>query len=117
MVRVRNAYFGFAKMNHEIEKQRFRNGFERDFSNELKEQFTLEARSIPYEVLKYYAVNVFQSDDILVTDYNVENPNKITNQAVVLASGVEPNYEGAGANQSVLITFEDRFNNRIKRYF
>lgn len=116
-VRIRNSYFGYPKMNHEIEKQRFRNGFERDFKNELKEIFNLEIRSIPYSILKYYSVTVFQANNIKVWDYNNENPAQINGQEVVLAGGIEPNYEGAGANQSVIIAFEDRYNNRIKRYF
>ncbi len=116
-IRISKAIFGSAQMAHTIEKERYENGKEIDHINELKEAYQLEIRAIPYDVLKEYSVTVFQADSIIVTDYNSQNASPVTSQDVVLAGGIEPNYQNNQGLISVLINFEDRYNNRRKNFY
>ncbi len=114
-IRIPNSFFGFEKANYEREQIRWQSGVREWIKDERLDNYICELTNIDINVSKEVKEGILQSDDIYITDYNLNNPNTINNKLVVGSSSYEPEYNLDNKIVSVSLTFEEKKQLGVKR--
>jgi hypothetical protein len=113
-MRLPDSFFGGNKSSYEREYIRYSNGQQVWISDEQVETYEFSSGMFPAELHDWIKTNILQADRILVTDYNKNNPNIITNKAIKPTSSYEPSWNYNNLKAFVTVEFEQEFQNRKK---
>lgn len=75
------------------------------------EKYTFEIGLAPEYMHKYVKTEIFMSDQILITDYNTQNPTKHISRAVRLDGDYSPNYQFGAEMAEVSCTLKQAIQN------
>lgn len=95
-VRLPKSKFGFAKSELTKEFNRYQDGTETWIESSQLEKYLLEGDFWPEEIHKYLQFYIFNSDQLLVTDYNKNNANKFIEKPISVIGNYEPIYPTNG---------------------
>lgn len=107
--------FGFDTSEFQEEKTEYRNGQVRWVKDEQQVKYILKLRPINSDLHNFIKTDILQSDEILITDYNKNNPNKHIRENVNRAGNYEPRWDRGTKLGSVDISFVSAFNNLRKK--
>lgn len=113
--RLPQSFFGYNKSSYEREFIRYQNGQEVWLQDEQIESYTWNSGFYPALLHDYIKTDILQSDNILVSDYNSNNPNVIKNKAVNVSSNYEPNWQYNNKKAFVDVDFTQEYQNRRKK--
>jgi hypothetical protein len=114
-IRIPNSVVKDPKSSYEKEFVRYQNGEQVWIKDEQKETYKANIYSAPSFVHSYFKTMVLQADSILVTDYNLLNPNKVINLDVIFNSSYEPNWVDNVMFASCEFSLEEKFIRKIKK--
>lgn len=107
--------FGFDTSDYVDERVEFRNGQQKWTKDEQTPKFILKLKPVNSEMHNFIKTDILQSDEILITDYNKNNPNKHIRENVNRAGNYEPRWERGTKLAPVDISFVSAFNNLRKK--
>lgn len=116
-VRIPHAIVLRERSTNEQESVQYTNGMMEDWKSEQVILWDLEIAKAPNWMHRYINLEVFQADDIYVTDYNAKCPLKpFVMKNVIRKGGYDPNWIELAKNASVTIQLSPKYNNHRKRY-
>ena len=95
-VRLPKSKFGFAKSELTKEFNRYNDGTETWIESKQLEKYIFEGWFWPEPIHKYLQFYIFNSDQLLVTDFNKNNANKFIEKPVSVIGPYEPIYPTNG---------------------
>lgn len=115
-IRLEGQVFG-EKSEFEQEVIQYNSGTKIDVKLDQNPIYTLNLLPIPNFLHRYLKIEVLLADNILITDYNTDNPLKpIVQKAVLFQGNYEPEWRGKNPNAAVNIQLEQKINNLRKRF-
>lgn len=115
-IRLEGQVYG-EKSEFETEEIQYNNGTKIDVKVDQNPIYELILNPMPNFLHRYMKIEALLGDEILVTDYNTNNPLKpIVQKAVLFAGNYEPQWKGQNPNASVAIQLEQKINNLRKRF-
>lgn len=114
-MRFPNSFFGSNKSAYEREYIKYQNGQQVYLKDEQVENYTWNSGHYPSELHNFIKTDILQSDRILVTDYNSNNPNVFNDKAVHPNSNYEPKWNYNNLKAFVDVDFTQEFQNRRKK--
>lgn len=108
-------YFGQDTTPIESEYIHYQNGKEVWTKNKFFDEYTLEIYPLPYYLHKYLKSDLMLGDDILITDFNGENPVQHIQRAVKAAGNYEPAWNFGQKNASVTLKFAQLYQNNTHK--
>lgn len=116
-IRLPEAMIYNERSEFESEEIQYTNGQLQDSKLEQKPNYDLIVSPLPNVIHRFMRVEVLTSDEIIVTDYNSLSPLRpFVNKELKFRGNYEPNWQGLYNRSSVLIGFEQRYNNLRKRF-
>jgi hypothetical protein len=116
-IRFPKAMIYNSRREFESEEIQYDNGFLQDVKLEQKPLYDLIVEPMTNELHNYVGCEVVTSDEIIVTDYNSRSPLRpFVNKELKFKGNYEPNWQGLANKSSVLLQFEQRYNNLRKRF-
>lgn len=107
--------FGYNKSEYEKSTVRYSTGQEKWLGDKQIESYVWYSAYLDASVHSFIKTNMLQADNILVTDFNKNNPNTITEKAVNVNSSYEPNWQVNKLDAKVVVEFVQEYQNRIKK--
>ncbi len=114
-IRLPNASFGSDTSDFTEEFVKYQTGFMDWTEDSQTEKYKMELKGYPNEIHRYVKIDILQSDNIIISDYNTRNPTPHTNKEVRRIGNYEPNYVEGALKSSVEISFQQAFQNLIKK--
>ena len=114
-MRLPNSFFGGNKSAYEREYVKYSNGQQVYLKDEQVENYTWYSGLYPAQLHNWIKTDILQSDSILVTDYNSNNPNLFNNKEVHPNSNYEPRWNYNNLKAFVDVDFTQEFQNRRKK--
>lgn len=115
-IRLPNAYFGDDKSETEDEYTKYQPGNMVWLQQTQVEDYTLGIGLIPNMLHRFLKIDAFHSDEIYVTDYNLNNDTTHINRKVIWQSSYEPRRHRGSQLSSVTVTFKQADQNlNVKR--
>jgi hypothetical protein len=114
-IRLPNAMIYNSRGENEYEEIQYSNGQMQDSKMEQRALFDLIIEPLPELLHLYLRKEALMSDRIVVSDYNNRSPLKpFLERELKFRGNYEPNWQGIADRSSVLIQFEQRYNNLKK---
>ncbi len=107
--------FGFDTSDYVEERTEYRNGQQKWVKDEQTEKYILKLKPINSELHKFVKTDILQADEILITDYNKNNPTKHIQQNVNRNGNYEPKWQPKTKVAGVEVAFKSAFNNLRKK--
>lgn len=114
-IRLQNSIFGFDTSAYEREFVKYQNGNKVWLKDSQIEEYELSIGGVPNEVHRFLKTEMFQSDDLTITDYNKMNATKHVKKVVIANSNYEPKWVAGSNLASVSLKFQQRTQNFIKK--
>jgi hypothetical protein len=105
-------YFGFPSAAYEEDRIVYENGQSVYVEDEQTPEFTLKLYQIPAFIHKIIRTDVMQSDIVMITDYNRNNPEQWIQKRVYKSSDYSPDWKPL---QNKLATIELKFKQEFNR--
>jgi hypothetical protein len=106
-----------ARREFTSEQIQYSNGFIQDVTLEQVPLYDLIVDRMTNELHNYIGSEVVTADEIIVTDYNSKSPLRpFVNKELKFRGNYEPNWQLLNNKPSILIQFEQRYNNLRKRF-
>jgi hypothetical protein len=116
-IRLPEAMVYNERSEFESEQIQYTNGMMQDTKLEQTPKYDLICGLLPNEIHRFIRTEVVTSDNIIITDYNGVSPLRpFVNKELKFTGNYEPNWQGLSNKSSVLIGFEQRYNNLRKRF-
>lgn len=116
-IRFPKAMIYNARREFTSEQIQYSNGFIQDVKMEQTPLYDLIVDRMTNELHNYIGSEVVTADKIVLTDYNSKSPLKpFINKELKFRGNYEPNWQQLNNKPSVLIQFEQRYNNLRKRF-
>lgn len=116
-IRVCDSEFGFPSAEFTTEEVRLESGREDTYSKSFRKRYSWKTGGVTIEVFRFLLHTVFMADEIIIDDYNPDNPSGGHAQIYVeIDKNVDPVYVSEGALVKMDIEFKDAFNNNRKLY-
>jgi hypothetical protein len=110
-----NGYFGFSTATYETEYVQYNNGQRQYITDEQEPEYTLKLKMQPNFIHELMRVDIMQADKILITDYNIKNPSRYNQKAVIKNSAYEPDWKKLQNRlANVEVKFRQEYNNLKK---
>lgn len=107
--------FGFDNSDYTEERTEYRNGQQKWVKDEQILKYTLKVLPISAEMHNFVKTDILQADEILITDYNKNNPNTHIQVNVNRDGNYSPKWQPKTKLAMVDINFKSAFNNLRKR--
>lgn len=107
--------FGFDTSDYVEERTEYRNGQQKWIKDEQTVKYTLKLKPINAELHNFLKTNILQADEIIITDYNANNPNKHVSVNVNRNGNYEPQWQPKTLLAKVDVSFKSAFNNLRKK--
>jgi len=107
--------FGFDSSEYEREFVEYDNGKRQWIKDEQQVNYILKLKPIDAITHNFVKIEVLQSDEIFITDYNKNNPNRHIQTPVIVDGSYEPRWNVAVKKASVDVKFKFAFNNLRKK--
>jgi hypothetical protein len=107
--------FGFDTSDYVEERTEYYNGQQKWVKDEQTVKYVLKLRPIPAELHNFVKTDILQADEIIVTDYNKNNPNRHIQQYVNRNGNYEPAWKPKTKLAGVEVNFKSAFNNLRKK--
>ena len=107
--------FGFDTSDYTDERVEFRNGQRKWITDIQETKYLMALKPIPQELHNFVKTDILQADEIFITDYNKNNPNKHIQTLVLRDGNYEPNWNANTLLASVEVQFKTAYNNLRKR--
>ncbi len=107
--------FGFDASDYTEERVEYTNGQQKWVKDEQLVKYILKLRPINAELHNFVKTDILQADEILITDYNKNNPNRHIQQNVNRNGNYEPVWAAKTKLAPVDINFKSAFNNLRKK--
>lgn len=115
-IRLEGQVYG-EKSEFEIEEIQYNSGTKIDSKVDQDPIYELILHPIPNFLHRYMKIEALLADEILITDYNTDNPLKpIVQKAVLFKGNYEPQWKGRNPNASVIIQLNQKINNLRKKF-
>lgn len=110
-----NGYFTYVKSTFENEYTRYNSGARKWIKDEQEPEFKLLIKQAPWAIHEVMRTDILQADEILITDYNMNNFNTWIKKSVQKTSEYPPRfYQNQSKLASVELTFRQAINNLQK---
>ncbi len=110
-----NGYFAFVKSTFVNDYTRYNDGSRQWVKDEQEPEFKLLIKSAPWKLHELIRTDVLQADEILVTDYNMNNFKNYIQKSVQKTSEYPPKFfQNQSKLASVELTFRQAINNLKK---
>lgn len=110
-----NGHFGKSKPILETDNYQTTNRTVTQIKDQIVTDYTLSIEPIPINIFKPLIYDKLLANEILISDYNLFNPEKFDNKGVVPTEIVDSQEYVRSANKSFTVQFRDRIQNIIKR--
>lgn len=110
-MRLPGAVFGFDGSTYEKNYVKYQNGKQVWLQDSQVEEYVLKMGRYDQALHKYIKTEIFQSDEIKITDYNINNPTRHQNKYVILASDYKPNWTFGNMTALVEVTLKQAYQN------
>lgn len=107
--------FGFDTSDYVEERTEYENGQQKWVKDEQTVKYILKLKPISAELHNFVKTDILQADEILITDYNKNNPNKHIQENVNRNGNYEPVWQPKTRVARVDVNFKSAFNNLRKR--
>lgn len=114
-LRLPNSFFGRPTTDQEKKFTKYAGGDEIWTTDSRVEKYVWLAYGYPAFMHNYLSRNITAGDVILITDYNISNPNKYVNKRVVFESNYAPEWLDDVDKANVEITFKQEYQNLVKK--
>lgn len=116
-IRFPKAMIYNSRREFESEEIQYDNGFLQDVKLEQRPLYDLIVEPMTNELHNYIGTEVVTADEIIVSDYNSRSPLRpFVEKELKFRGNYEPNWQGLNNKSSVLLQFEQRYNNLRKRF-
>jgi len=113
--RLPGAMFGFDKYPSERKYVRYQNGKQVWIQDSSKEEYIFKTGKYDQPLHKFIKNEILQSDDLRVTDYNILNPTRHQGHYVIATGNYEPKWDPQTIYAPAEITFEQGYQNNIRK--
>jgi len=107
--------FGFDTSEYTEERTEYRNGQQKWVKDEQTVKYILKLKPVNGELHNFIKTDILQADEILITDYNANNPNKHISVNVNRNGSYEPQWQPKTLLAKVDVNFKSAFNNLRKK--
>jgi hypothetical protein len=111
-----NGFFGKDNSEYVIERTKYNNKKLIDISNKRIPKYSLSIRQVPQDVHDFVSINVLQSGQIEVTDYNRNNSKRHINTAVSNPGAYNPEDNEINLLKNVKVELESRYDTGTKEF-
>lgn len=116
-IRLPNAMIYNSRGEYDAEEIQYTNGMKQDAKMEQTPLYDLIIEPLPELLHQYMRKEVLMSDRIVLSDYNNRSPLKpFIDKELKYRGNYEPNWQGIAERSTVLIQFEQRYNQLKKLY-
>jgi hypothetical protein len=110
-LRLPDATFGMEKSTFEREFVKYQSGAKIWVKDAQKEEFQLILIRYPEWLHRFIRINILQSDEIFITDFNSQNPTTHVNRKIIPSSEYAPKWTFGSKFASVEMQFQQYFEN------
>jgi len=114
-IRLPSAMFGFDEGTFEREFVKYQNGNKIWTRDVQIEEYTLKVDPIPNYLHRFLRIDALQSDDIYITDFNLNNPTQHVNRKVIPNANYSAQWNTYTKNASVELKFQQAIQNLIHK--
>jgi len=109
-------FFGGDNSTYEKTFTKYRDESLRTVQDRQVEKYFMRVNQAPSLVHNYIKTEILQADDITITDYNQNNPNRHIETPVREPEGYEPAYREDSLLANVDVSLTSRFDNKLKKH-
>lgn len=109
-------FFGKDSSEYVVERTKYNNKKLIDISNKRLPKYSLSIRQVPQDVHDFVSINVLQSEQIEVSDYNRNNSKRHINTAVSNPGAYNPEDNEINLLKSVKVELESRYDTGTKEF-
>jgi hypothetical protein len=109
-------FFGKDNSEYVIERTKYNNKKLIDISNKRTPKYSLSIRQVPQDVHDFISINVLQSEQIEISDYNRNNSKRHINTAVSNPGAYNPEDNEINLLKSVKVELESRYDTGTKEF-
>ena len=113
--RLPGAMFGWDKYPSERQFVKYQNGKQVWTKDISKEEYTLKTGLYDQALHRFIKHEIFQSDDLKVTDYNIDNPTRHQGRYVVPTGNYEPKWDPQAKLARAEMIFEQGYQNNVRK--
>lgn len=107
--------FGFGESGEEKIDIRYNSGLVKNIRQEIIRRYTMKTDMVPYDVLERFEVFGRFAEEMLVTDYNLINPDyNIKQRSVKIEGDFTPDYDTSFNGRTRLVMLELGFVDRVR---
>jgi len=110
-IRIADSVFGNDTSNYERDYVKYQSGKKVWIKDSQIEEYSLKIGRSPAELHKFIKCKILQADEILITDYSANNPNKHLQRKIILSSNYEPQWNTGTLLASVELKFQQMYQN------
>lgn len=114
-LRLPDSFFGRPSEEQEKTYTKYESGAEIWTADKRLEKYTFIGYMYPAFIHNYLKRNLLAGDNILITDYNIKNPNTYVDKKVVYESSYEPKWNDDVDRATVELTFKQEYQNLIRK--
>lgn len=112
-----HGFFGGDNSDYDKTFTKFQNESKQTIQDQQLEKYFMRIDHAPAIVHNFVKTEILQSDSIEITDYNNNNPNKHTKTPVRNPNEYKPDYREDGTLLATVdVTFDSRFDNKLKKH-
>jgi hypothetical protein len=114
-LRLPNSFFGRPTEEQEKTYTKYESGAEIWTGDKRIEKYAFTGILYPSFLHRFIQRNITSGDNILITDYNIRNPNTFVDKKVVYESSYEPKWNNDVDRATIELTFKQEFQNLVRK--
>lgn len=114
-IRLPNSFFGRPTEEQEKTYTKYESGAEIWTGDKRIEKYAFTGLLYPSFLHRFIQRNITSGDNILITDYNIRNPNTFIDKKVVYESSYEPKWNNDIDRATVELTFKQEYQNLVRK--
>ena len=114
-LRLPDSFFGRPSEEQEKTYTKYESGAEIWTADKRLEKYTFIGYMYPTFLHNFLKRNMFAGDNILITDYNIKNPNTYVDKKVVYESSYDPKWNDDVDRATVELSFKQEYQNLVRK--